>query len=215
MRYISQYDTTILQNNTVEAVYRFGPRGILIVGDATCGVGAANVIDADLKSTAGDQLQRVYETDLSGALTNCLEMCGLGTLNKTAKGGALNVLNCGYRGRFFEAPILTGTESVPNVAGIYYEVLTGTVTYNSVSYSVGEQFVVVSGETATSGTGTFALTIPPALTKKCDPFYAEEFKIAQLKEGDESSSYFDWNDGGFEPRDSVNSPDTDFFGWTR
>lgn len=215
MRYITHRDTLVLFEKRGKPRHTFGPFGVLIVGDNSCTV-AGYRIDAELRPSAPTtELMPMFPNDLAGAQASCPEVCGLGTLTTTRVGGAATAsLAVGRRGLFFEAPVIATTTNLPNVAGIYYEVLSGTAIYNSVTYTKGEQFVSEGGGViAVTGSGTYALCIPPALAKKADEFLAENFKIKHLKLGDESSSYFDWNAGGFEPRDSQDSPDTDFFGW--
>ena len=218
MRYITQHSNLVLYRDNGDYAYRFGPQGVLVVGSASTDTGSGNAIDADLNATyPAQQLQRVYDTDLGGNLTNCLEMCGMGSLvSVDAEGNDLSSLEAGYNRIFFEAPVITpGATTIPAIAGIYYEVLSGTVTYDSVDYTVG-QTIVSDGTTTTTSTsdsGTFALMIPPAMVDEVDEFLDEHYKIKNLKTGNEASDYFNW-DNGFTPRNSAVSTDTDYFGYT-
>jgi hypothetical protein len=137
-------------------------------------------------------------------------MCGQGSLDgKTATGGTADLWDCVRD--FYPAPILTaGTDVVVATEGVFYEVLTGSVIYNSVVYTVGEVFEAVSGHTSTAGTtGTFALTFPP---DGCQVDRTCLFKQEQLAEGDEVDGYFSWDDGGYTPNDSQISTADNFYG---
>jgi hypothetical protein len=224
MRYITQHSDLILQRNdgkigydsTTGVEYRFGIQGILNVGSLTTNIGTGNAIDASLKTDDTESLQLIYPTDLLGATTHRIEMAGQGSLTSSdCDGTALPSLQTGYRGFIFEAPVMTGTDTVVGVADIYYRVLSGTVTYRGVVYSAGDEFVTAGGTTATTGSGTFALTIPPYLDGQCEKFRTEQFEINALKTGDEPSDFWKFSIGGATPRDSLTCTDADYFGWIR
>jgi len=206
MRYISKKHGLLLQRNDGKTVSKFR-NGYYIKGSVTTKVGAANVID--FSHHAADStldVNRVFDDDLNGAVTNCGEMCGLGSLNGIDEtgSGALASVAAGYRGNFFEAPTLTGTtNAVSGNAGVYYIVLTGTVTYDGVEYSVGEQFVTDGSATATTGSGTFRLTLPPTMINECDSFIAEKAREMLLKDGLEVNDDWSFQNDGFIPNDSL------------
>lgn len=212
MRYITQHSNLVLYTKGGDAKYRFGPQGVLVVGAATC---TSTKIDPD---ATGADLMRKYDTDLLGATTISIEMVGQGSLDKkNDSGSALTNLEDGYRGFFFKAPPITSPSAtdIPATAGIWYRVLTGQVCYAATWYAVGDEFESDGTNRPTTGTGTFALTIPPEITKNCDPFRDELFKVKHLKNGDEALNYWKWTDGGYEPHDSITCTDTDYYGWTR
>jgi hypothetical protein len=213
MRYISHISNYMIQKNNGDLCYVFGPDGVLLVGSATTASGAGNYIDAS--ANPGDtslEINLPYATDLDGNAVTRLEMAGLGTLTKVTKTSAsLTNFVDGYR-LFFEAPILSS--GATPVAGAYYKVLSGTVTYNSVAYAQNEEFVGVDQAGNTSGTGTCALCIPPELKNVCDPWRTEHFKIKTLKDGTESNEYWNWDTSGFNPMDSLTTSDADFYAFT-
>lgn len=215
-RWITHQSNLTLFNQDGSMAYRFGDQGVLIVGDPTTRTGSANDIDSALKPTDPDkQLMRVYDTDLLGAQTVCDEMCGEGSLVSLDTTGAdLPSLITGYERDYFYAPILSTTGAVESVAGIKYEVLTGSVTYESVTYNAGDVFYTVDGGTMSDCSGTYALAIPSYLDKRCDPFYTENFRIKILKNGDEPDAYWDFENHATPKGDTVTT-DTDYFGWTR
>jgi hypothetical protein len=143
-------------------------------------------------------------------------MCGLGSLNSNALDGTdLTLLEDGYVGKFFEAPIISNGTAVPAIAGMYYKVLTGSITYNSVVYVQNEEFVTNGTQTSTSGTtGTFALTIPPALKNEITDFTTEIFAQKHLIKGNEPYDYYTQDSDGYVPRGSLTCADADYFGWT-
>ena len=223
MRYISKHDNHVLYetngfdvayNATNGKEYRW-KYGVLIVGNATAvdKTVDGNFIDASAVIAApGTQLQLLgggYAKDLDGYAVSRIEMCGQGSLNgKTATDGTADLWNCVRD--FYPAPVLsTGASTVVDTEGVFYEVLTGTVTYDSVVYSAGEVFAAVKSVTTTSGTGTFALTFPPA---GCTVDRTCLFKQEQLAEGDEVDGYFSWDDGGYTPNDSQVSTAANFHG---
>lgn len=223
MRYISHISNLVLYKNNGEIgrdnlskrPYSFGQNGELIIGSTTTATGVGNYIDASTNTDIDEQLQLNYPADLDGNTTTRVEMAGLGTLNGLSKtSGAVSPLNAGHR-MFFEAPTLTGTTAVSGNAGVWYLVLTGTVTYDSVVYSAGQKFETDGSATSTTGSGTFRLCIPPELERSCrnDDAVAGIFAYKNLYKGNEGTNYWNYGDG-IDPRDSTTSTDADYFGWT-
>ena len=224
MRYITHISDLVLFTNdgnigresTSKVAYSFGLNGELIIGSAT-GTGAGYEIDAALKSDTDDQLQVLYSTDLDGNTATRLEMCGLGTLTATTKtSGSVSPKSAGYR-LFFEAPDISAGTAVSGTEGVCYLVLSGTVTYNSTSYTAGKKFTTDGSTTATSGTGTFRLCIPDDLERNCEneTALAGIFANKILYKGDESGDYWNYSESGAEPRDATDSTSSDYYGWTR
>jgi len=220
MYYISKIENLAIRNRNGAVAYQFKNHRLL-VGSATTDVGAGNKIDATLKAADTDnELQRLtrYPTDLLGAVTNCVEMAGQGSLVRLSDGGtALSALICGYTGLFFKAPTISGGTAVPAIAGITYRVEAGTVTYNSIAYGATTTFVTDGTATATSGSGAkFRVWIPKSLDDSNEEQYlTESFKIAQLETGLESPNYFNYNIGGAAPYSSMTSSATNFYGKTQ
>lgn len=217
MRYISHISNLVLYTKNGAIVDRFDYNGVLVKGDGTTNLGTGNQIDVVLKSsTPNDETMRVYTTDLLGNSAISEEMCGLGNLASLDLALAgLDSLQQGYNRNYFEAAVLTSTTDVVSdlSANIYYEVLTGTTIYDGTTYTVGQVFYTDGSTTATTGTGTFALTIPPALNRECQAFRPEHFKIKSLLTGNESSA--DWSYAeGFAPRDNMTTDDPDYFAYT-
>lgn len=225
MRYISHIANLVLLTNggnigrdsSSKRAYSFGLHGELVIGSLTTNSGAGNYIDAGLQSNTDDQLQLIYPTDLDGNAVTRLEMAGLGTLTGvTLTSGAVSPLSAGHR-LFFEAPTLTSTsDSVPATAGIWYKVLTGTTIYDGTTYVAGQRFETDGTTTATTGTGTFRLDIPPELKKTCENKAAVDgvFAYKILYKGNESDSYWEYSEAGAEPKDATDSTATDYYGWT-
>lgn len=211
MRYITQHGPLVLYTDTggvVTMAYRFGQDGVLDLGTGN--------------EIATTNMYVLFSTALLGAATPALERCGMGSLVGTDDdGSALTNLEDGYRGFFFEAPFVEVTSdpsspgTVPALAGIHYKVYSGTLTYNSVSYSAGKTFITDGSATSVTGDGKYAVVIPPALSKKVEEFTAEQFKIGHLKTGDEPYDYWLPNKGGFDGRSSLLSTDADFWGYIR
>lgn len=222
MRYISHKSNLVLYRNDgnigrddlSDKAYVFGQNGELIIGSTTTAVGVGNYIDASSLTDTTQQLQLLYPTDCDGNQVTRIEMAGLGTLTGVTKtSGAVSPLIDGYRD-FFEAPTLTGTTAVPATAGIWYLILTGSVTYNSVAYVAGQKFETNGTTTATTGTGTFRVTIPPELEKTCNnpTATAGVFAYKELYKGNEGTNYWNYGDG-IDPKDSTTSTDADYYGW--
>lgn len=205
MRYISKNPELVLILTNGKEAFEF-KNGVLVVGDPTTNVGAGNFIDPAQTytfpetGTATFTLMQVFPTDLAGATTNAIEMCGQGSLADPL-GNPL-----GLRGYFFEAPVLTGTSaSVPAKKNIEYVVLTGTVIYNSTIYTVGDHFITDGVTTATTGTGTFAL-VYPEIHWEVDT--TALFKERHLITGREARAYWvPTRDGGYVPRGEFTTTD--------
>jgi hypothetical protein len=204
MRYKSlKGDNLVLYKNNGKIAYKF-KNGVLTVGLNNCRTGTGNYIVSAPQTESDNNLQRFFATDLAGATTQCLEMCGCGTLNCVDLGGsAVTTFNIGKRGSFAEAPVIsTGATTTSAYGNIWYEVLSGTVTYNGVAYTKGQKFKTVAGTTTTSGTNaTFALTTPPDMNN----FEKEAYAITQLALGDESTNYWLPADGGYTARQADSS----------
>lgn len=216
MRYISTKNDLVLYERGGKIRHKF-KNGVLAVGSLTTNVGTGNSIDAALRTDFSKELMPIYSTDLLGATTQCLEMCGLGSLtNANLAGSSLTTYEVGLRGAFFQAPVIsTGSSTVPAAKGREFEILTGTVTYAGVTYSVGQVFVSDGSTTTTSGSGTFALSIPSSLRATKNEFRTEQFKINSLAKGDESKSYWNQDQYGAAATASLTSTDADYVGWTR
>ena len=217
MRYITWHDDLILMKNNGKMAHHFGQYGICVVGDPTTHTGAGNYIDAADTGTEALNLQLLFPTDLDGNTTYRIERAGLGSLNgKSYSGGTLNRFNDGYKGFFFESPILTGTTStVSAIAGAKYIVLTDSVIYSGVTYHAGDTFVTAGSVTATTGSGKFALTFPDDFDSTCDAFLDCQFKIKHTMRGDEPNDFYDWPEaGGYDPRDSLVCTDDGVY-WMR
>lgn len=221
MRYITQFSNLILQTKNGALVARFGTQGVLIVGDPTTRDGAGNRIDSVLKgSTPNDETMRVFPTDLLGNSIICDEMVGMGSLISldTADSPAnLTSLQVGYNRNYFEAAIQTSSDvdtgDASTVSDVYYEVLTGEAIYQTVTYTKGQIFITINGiDDAVTGTGTFALTIPPALNIECQAFRPEHFKIKTLLTGNESTTPWTYS-SDYTPRDDMVTSDPDYFGY--
>ena len=85
MRYISKNPELVLILTNGKEAFEF-KNGVLVVGDPTTNVGAGNFIDPAKTytfpetGTATFTLMQVFPTDLAGATTNAIEMCGQGSL---------------------------------------------------------------------------------------------------------------------------------------
>lgn len=223
MRYITPHDNlilyrndgTIAYNSVNKTPYRFGKNGVLIVGLATTDSGDENKIIATPQTDSNESLMTLYRTDLLGATSVCVEMCGQGSLTgKNDSGTDLSSLIAGYRGLFFKAPVLTGNTTP--VVGQRYRVLKGSVTYKDKTYTANSEFDIIDSDgNITTTDGEYALAIPNELVNKCEAFLDEEFKIKHLQKGDEPKDYYLWNEYGFEPKASLTSSDADYYGWTR
>lgn len=229
MRYITHISNLVLFQNdgkigidpTNQTEYKFGPQGILNLGLLTTNSGAGNYINADVLG-ADDSLQ-VLSLDLKGATTISVERVGQGSLSGLNDTGAsLTNVSDGYVGKFFKAPPVASGTQTSALADIWYEVLSGLVSYNGTTYRQGQRFVTDgSARTTASGTydgttasGYYALTIPPELINGCEAFRTEQFALNSLKKGDEPADYWNWDNNAL-PKDSLLSDESDFYGWTR
>lgn len=204
MRYITHHDTLVLSSVDGKLKYRFGADGVLDLGTGV-------TITQPSASPSNSDLPFIWDTDLSGLATGYLERVGQGSLTTTTLGTALTKLGDGFNRAFFEAPVINSGTATSAVVGVKYKVLTGTITYNSVSYTAGQTFKVVTGQTATSGGGTYALTIPDALEDKTADFRTEAFKIAHLNDGTEATGYYDYKTG-YSGRGGLVSTAADYYG---
>lgn len=222
MRYISPYANLKLYRKDGTIAHEF-VNGVLIVGDQTTTNGtdttsgvSGYVVDAfEYSSTPETEIFQIYSTTLDGGTDNRWELAGQGSLNGVDDNGdALDNLEDGYRGFFFEAPKLSGADGASSTEGVWYEVLEGSVTYGGTEYTVGQFFETDGDATTVTGDGYYALALPESLRNKCKCFCAEEFKIKHLQYGDEPLSYFFFGEG-FKPRNSMTTTDADFYGWVR
>jgi len=208
-RYISQHDKLMLLNTFNGDLIHLFDQGILIVGDPTTNGGAANVIDPT-------SLPHLFATDLDGSGTaHDLEHVGLGSLNGKDYGGtSLAKMAYGYRGKFFMAnPVVAGTETI--LAGQRWQVTSGSVTYGGVAYSRGDVVETTYGTNFVNvSSGRVAPYLPLDLVNACNAFREEEYKIKNLKVGDEVNGYWDWNTG-YTARNSVDPNSDDFIGYVR
>lgn len=171
MRYISQYQSLELIAVDGTVLHRF-KNGSLIIGDPTLDT-AGNAIPVTFTGTDSQKYTNLY----SAGATD-LEKIGLGNI-------------------FFEAPpIASPATNTIDDTGVWYQVLTGTVIYNGVTYKAGELFLSVDTFDDSTGTGTFALDVPHQF--KLSPVEhnqrSEYYKTTQLAIGDESS----WNEQNWE-----------------
>lgn len=194
-RYISPHQNQVLYTNNGTGKYRF-EYGVLIVDtdiDA--------VVDAAIPE---NNLQFLFPTwadttpdEATATPDEALQRAGLGDLEDAA-----------LRNRtflFYKAnPIAIGTGSVAAVPGTYYIVLSGSVTYKSVTYIKGQTFVADGSIEDTTGVAgsKFAPYFPPSVSEQPNQYYAENFKIAHLLSGNEYAAYWlQGSDYGFTPRD--------------
>jgi len=212
MRYNTHIpDLILLQNNGV-AAYSFGLQGILDLGSGV-------FIDAAPGASSSTDLMLLRAAGLLGRTTDYIERAGQGSLTSSdCLGSALPSLVAGYNGLFFEAPeIVPTTSTVLAIANIKYIVLRGTVTYNSVAYIAGEEFVSdgTTVNTTTADSGVFALSIPEQLASANTDFSTEAFKINQTLHGDEALNAYKRNAYGYTPRADVTSNLPTYYGWKR
>ena len=193
MRYISFYDEFALHNRNGNVRHKFW-QGELIVGNPTTKTGTGNSIDTAVNATdPGLELMPLVPT---GATRDAI--CGMGTLNPLAVG------------QYYESPYLSvGATSVPAVADLVYKVVSGTVTYKSVTYSAGQEFTTDGTTVVTTGTtgAKFAITIPPAIKAREMDNRDAMFREKHLLTGDEAYGYHSWSAlGGFLPKDDLSNP---------
>jgi len=196
-RFISYQDRLVLyRNNGTPAVkFDYG----VYNGDITV-----------IESTADNDLNiMMYKPTWAGAETafdtiteaNAKQRAGLGDLADADRRSTQYT--------WFEAPLLVaGDDDVAAVEGTYYIVNSGRVEYDGKVYRKGETFYVADDTvTATAAPAgyegsKFSLYFSPALLNKPNQYYAENFKIKFLEQGDEYLSYYhqDGADNGFTPQ---------------
>lgn len=183
MRYVHKHgrgaliavDGTVLWQGNTKLIWE---DNFLVVGSTTTNVGAGNAIVPDFTNTVNS---KKYQTLYPAGATD-LEKVGLGI-------------------DFWEAPTLLQADAV--VAGVWYKVLTGTVTNNNITYGKGARFKAVG--TSFTGTGSICRDVPEEWYKPDEHnMRSEAFKLNNLERGDESS----WNEQTW----GSNQP---AFGWTR
>lgn len=219
MRYIHKNAEAVLYSVAGHKVYKFFNHA-LTVGSNTTDNGGADVIDAALTPVAGAdyRLIRPYAADLDGNAVTCIEMVGLGSLTGDTESGGTCTLLEGMRD-FYEAPILSGAQSIPNTVGLRYKVWAGSVVYNGTTYTAGQVFVSTGTTSVTdaNGDGRWSLWLPAEQDdSNCYEFLDEHFKIKHTQYGDEPYDYFDFNQQtGYIPRDALCANDADAFAWLR
>lgn len=226
MRYISQYDKLVLFRKNGEIAHQF-KNGVLVVGDTTTRNGTnkttstkAYTVDTFAYSSATETEIFGWKPDFAGKTIDesgavRIECAGLGYLAALAYDGTtpLTSLATGYYGSFFEAPVLTGTtDAVVATAGIVYEVLSDSVIYDGVTYTKGQIITADGSTTATTGSGTFALTLPRALKNRVDPMHAEAFALAHLIYPEQAIAYWNQTNGGYTAVDGTGTSDYNFIG---
>jgi len=194
MRYITPHENLSLKSNNGKTAYQFN-YGILDLGSGV-------EIDAIPGADTDEHLQFVAPIWAGGAdpssptADEARELSGLGDLTDVTD---LTVYK--YKRLYYEAPIIsTGTTTVSGDLGVYYKVLTGTVTYAGVTYATGEIFVSDDTTTTTSGTGTFSLWFNELLWDVAYQGTAEAFKNVHLNSGEEVTGYWGYTNGGSDAR---------------
>lgn len=197
MRYITPYHgLRLLQKNGEVGKYGTVPyefdNGELIIGDPKVNT-AGNVIVPNLSATDGTALQQVYTTGTD------LAKVGQGTLGTDAAYASQ------VQGLFYEAPSLTVADSTQAlVIGLWYKVISGSITHNSVVYTAPQRFKATASSNFT-GTGTARRDLDSNLWSQDElNERAEAHKLAFTLNGDEMV----WNDPTF-------SPTLKAMGWTR
>jgi len=231
MRYISPFHRLTLYTTKGSVAYIF-KNGELVVGDTTTTngtdlttiVATHSIIYAQTYKGVACTLHKVKALPFDGAAASTerekLETVGMGYLEGGVVSSlSISPLELGWQGRlFFEAPYISAT-STP-VAGAWYKVHNGKVTYNGTVYKAGQSFKTASASydiTIASGeTAIYSLELPIEMRSKCCDSLAEQFKIKHLEHGDEPLSYFLWDTpSGFEPRSSLLTSDEGFIGHSR
>lgn len=200
MRYIAKPANTVVMDRKNEVAYRFF-NGELIIGNPTLNTLAADKMDF---TERGDlSIMSYFKTDLAGKTEadsgfKAKEIMGLGTFGAGTQWDIT-------RGIFYEAPPITpGVTTVAEVAGIWYRVIKGSVTYAGVKYRPNETFIS-DGTTTTTGTtdgGTFAITFPE-FTQNDKADRDDQFREKRMLTGRESTDYQNLTLGGFEPRNAI------------
>lgn len=182
-RYISiNRALNILQKNgdvgsTAGTKLRFSA-GELIIGDPSLTT-TGNVIDPNLTATDGTALQITR----SGGATD-LAKIGQGTLTTAVDVGQV-------LGEFYLAPHLLVGASPTLTTGLWYKVIVGPITHNSIVYQTGQRFKATATATFT-GTSTIVARDLDANLWEMDELNqrAENYRIQSLENGDEAT----WND---------------------
>lgn len=167
--------------------------GELTIGDAALNT-AGNVIIPNLTATDGTALQIVNATGATD-----LAKVGMGTLGTDA------ALTGQVFGSFFEAPYkLVGTSPGLTI-GLWYKVVVGPITHNSIVYVTGQRFKATATSNF-SGANTIVHQDLDANLWKMDELNqrAENYRIGNLMVGDEAV----WNDAALAPTAKA-------VGWTR
>lgn len=121
--------------------------------------------------------------------------------------GSTDLEKVGLNKYFWEAPEITAQGATPAASWVY-DVISGTVTYHSIVYHAGDQFVGTGSGTTTSADGGIIAKFAPTdyAASLSNYFEGEAFKIVHLEVGDEAT----WDiseDIGYDPPSS--------FGWIR
>ena len=203
-------DCNICKDPTTGQKYQF-VNGELVIVDTTSD-SAGYIIVATTRSTAGESLMQLFSLDHDPDAVDwtnqdeALEGGGCLASDTEHNPWAAEATDPYWNARlFYKAPTMTGTHAV--VEGLWYKVLSGTVTHDSVAYTVNEVFLATT--TATFGTGTFELETPPKYG--CEYDRACEFKKKLLANGDEVTGY-GTPANGFTPMSSNSYEDVDFIG---
>lgn len=141
MRYISQYENLVLITDSTnqtpplddpnpKAVYTFSPTGL--------GYGVYIAGDPTTDTGTGNAIDPTGVMVLYPGAATDLEKIGLGKI-------------------FWESPELDNSATLD--VGKVYEVLRGSIEYNSKTYNEGDRFTVVTGATSFTGDGIIALAI--------------------------------------------------------
>jgi hypothetical protein len=184
MRYISDYDLKLYQNDGV--VRHAFKNGVLDLGTST--------IDATLDTTdLGIGLQRPYTEDLNGTATVLIQLVGQGDLTE-ANGKRL----------FYEAPLLTEGDIATAGDNLWYQVIDGVIVYDSHTFYPGDKFQYKDAALLATllTTDILSITLPP-VPEGVDR--NGEFFKQHLLHGDEPKEYFVLNKAGFIPRDGLDT----------
>lgn len=189
MRYITpSHSLRLVQKNGEVGKYASTPyqfeNGVLIIGDATLDT-AGNCIVPNLAATDGTAMQ----TLVAGGATD-LAKIGMGTLGTDASYAGQ------IQGQFYQAPTKSVAGSTQGLTiGLWYKMLTGSVTHNSVVYTAPQRFKATSTANFT-GTGTLHQDLDSNLWTQDElNERAEAYKLAYTLNGDEAV----WNDPTFAP----------------
>lgn len=220
-RYISPDYNFTLFNNKGERKFQFrnglytGDIGAPTINPAAAGykyeLQAVRADQDGVYDILGTQIATYVAAPASGVTdAQKLEAAGLGYLDGIAGDVASGKLAKGYKGGFFKANGISGVSGAAQwssasgwagLSGVWYEVLEGNCTYNGKTYLKGEIFKDngTNKPTTTLTGSVVALTIPPALRSTNNEYRAEHFRIAKLKDGDETLGYGSQYSGGFAP----------------